>query len=602
MGDDSGRNFLMDLVRESEGELQRAGGGQSGVDWLRTYVPSPKNKNMPWSFAGREYQIRVVNDRHPEQVCMKGPQGGFTEIYSWKMFMELDWEQGKTAIYTMPREEDVVKFNWTRLKKMLRDCSRLKMLKQQGQHGERDSSRVIGVGDSLAIICPTFSERGAISQPANMLLNDEYDRSDLSNVATFRSRLGAEANPIVIRFSNPMYYNSGIHELYELSDQWVWHVCCPHCKFWQDMDWEPEETWQGDLPPFLIVPKDGREPYYGCKKCGRELKYSPDMKMEWVNKYELPRVIDGETFDIRGYWWLTNNTWAWNSAKRIWKDFCEYRKISERRAYNFGIGKPYAAGLSKIDRGDVKACQRSGLEWMESGMGKELLLGADQGQGGTNYIGLGERTIDDEGQVGINMVHAEVTSKPLFDYTDENGRAVEGRLTEIRNIYCPVAGVIDAQPNEENSYHVCRAAEGFLWRVWYKYQQKLPVIVRAPDPMDAKQDYQIDANKTMCMDKVVRMIKAQTWGFPTLDRAPRDVGTDIMKHLTKIVRKEEIKNGRVVEKWEGKPDHFANVALYLWLASMVVEYNVPHHAGMPRIVGASQRGTAERRGFGRRRR
>jgi len=347
-----------DLLQAITDRRAERAGARSIADWIANHGVVPDKLFKPYSFEGREYLVKILNDPHPRLVVMKAPQGGFTLSFLQAEFAFLEWHPGLTTIYTMPREKDIAKLNRLKLRPILRHCKRIKQLRAAAGVKDADSMAILSVGESHLLISPTFSTSEGISDTAHRVINDEVDRSNLDTVSRFLSRLQGQANPVRKQFSNPSVCGYGIDAEYEISDQNTWQIKCPFCHTWQTQEWEPEATWRHDTPPFIrrlseIDPRCARGAaddiyVYACRHCHRQLNYSPDIPAEWVAKYTLPRVIDEEKVDVRGYSWLSPNAWGWMSAQAVVANFEQYKRRNIEDAYNFGIGIPYRDSISKI--------------------------------------------------------------------------------------------------------------------------------------------------------------------------------------------------------------------------------------------------------------
>lgn len=573
--------------------------GAPAIDWYAAYARDPDKPRLPYDLTGREYLVACINDTHPNIVTMKGSQGGFTVQKFLKCVRLLDIKQGRPAIYTLPRDEDVKKFRKIRLGKIMRGCPRISALNDAVESDGKDSSCAIKVGDTWILLQPTISKRSGVSDPASILIVDEYDRSDMVNVSRYASRLGAEVEPIRETFSNPTLPDEGIDSKYQLTDKRVWVVKCPHCGYWQSQEWEPDDRWSESSQPFIVVPRAGNpvtvpvsgphtsgrtrhhdHPYYACRQCRREMKWYAGMPAEWRAEFELPRIIDGISYDIRGYHWSQLNAWSWMSAKRIVDDFQNYRdEGNEADAYGMILGKPHKAGTVKLNAGEVRACEVRDIKWQVGSGETDLILAADQGPNGNHYMVM--KKVYTETGAKIRVMHAEIDMGMMFDSV-KDGIIVPGRISLLREMFGPTIIVIDSQPNVEQSYSACLALDGLMWRVLYIHSQKIPVLYQQPDPLSEKLDYVVKVNKTAAMSLVVRKVQQCEWEFPPLDDAPGGAGLEIIKHLVKIKKVTDQKTQEVT--WQGKPDHFANVLLYGLVGAMGIENNVPRNTVAPVIL------------------
>lgn len=593
-------SLMQDLHQSVRDYRANVRGKRSIADWVAAHGVVPDKLFKPYSFEGREYLVQILNDPHPMQVCMKAPQGGYTLAFMHAEFAYLEWHQGLTTIYTMPREKDIAKLNRLKLRPILRHCKRIKQLRQQSGVKDQDSMAILSIGESHLLISPTFSSSEGISDTAHSLVNDEVDRSDLVTVGRFRSRLQGQVNPVHKQFSNPSAPGFGIDAEYDLSDQHTWQIKCPFCAAWQTQEWEPEETWRHSTPPFIrrrseinkAISRGAPEDIYvyACRHCHRELVYAPDIKAQWVAAYDLPRMVDDVKHDVRGYHWIAPNAWGWMSAADVIDNFNKYRRRSVEDAYNFGIGITCRDSISKLAAAQVRACVNPLLKWSAE-PDHDLVLAADQGNN-EHHIVIAQRIVEGD-RFRLRVRHVECHKGRLFDGLDDNGAAVRGRLADLRAQCRPAIGIIDAQPNLELSLSECRRAQGFLYRVWYVDSLRDPVKWREAafagnaakyDP--DKIDFVVTANQTAMFDWLARMVKETMIEFPPLEQAPGDIGADIIKHITALVRvARETPGGRQGYIWHGsRYAHIANALVYAIIGCQGIELNRPQSVIMPGII------------------
>ena len=72
---------------------------------------------------------------------------------------------------------------------------------------------------------------------ADVLIIDEFDECDPTNLAKAKDRLRASTSPQIFRLGNPTLPRVGISRLYEHTDQRIWFTQCDHCNHWQPIDW-----------------------------------------------------------------------------------------------------------------------------------------------------------------------------------------------------------------------------------------------------------------------------------------------------------------------------------------------------------------------------
>lgn len=575
-------DFLTRVASSAETELALAGSAMPCSEWMRLHTRHPRHADRAWTFAGHEWMVPVVDDWHPQQVMEKAGQVSVTESLLRKCLYYLDRHQGHRLIYTMPTLQILRDFVKTRLRGILEGCPRVSNLAELKEaKKQRDSLTAVQVGRSWMMMKATVGDRAGISDPADMVVADEWNKSDLDNVSKFRSRLGHAVNPVMIGFSNPTTPGVGVSEMMEVSDKNEIVIECPYCGEWQEQDWEPEELWTKDWPAFIRrradlrekrSETDGDEWGYGCRKCQRELVYHASIRWAWRAEYELPRTIDGKRHNWRGRHISRMNGWAWLSAEQIVTDFFAYANIAD--AYSMVLGRPFSHGSGKMTQQHVRECEIDGIRWQTGGNG--TVMGIDQGVG-VHYIWVVDPVTSSNGQLAPRAVHVEAWKGDLFDDDGKNGR-----MSDLMQQYNPVLVVFDAAPNLEAAEKMCKKHMGRVWRAMYPPQDMLtmvePVTIDRDEP-----DYVVRISRNSMLSHVSRMVKAGEVQLPPLDDAPGGIGMEVVRHFTKpslVYDAGDMKRGR----WVGGPDHLFHAMGYACAGLIMLGNVMPTSVSEPGLM------------------
>lgn len=186
------------------------------------------HENKKFNYLHREYQSLIIDDPAKTVFVVKCAQVGLSEIFARWILATVTTQDNFTAIYTFPAATDAELFTKSRLAPIIASSKAIQHmiskvvnsvdLKQFGQN-------------SFLYTRGTFSETGALSVPADLIVHDEYDRSDMSNISAYVSRLQAKATKMRRVFSTPTVAKYGIDLEAATSKRKRQIWTCSHCSF-----------------------------------------------------------------------------------------------------------------------------------------------------------------------------------------------------------------------------------------------------------------------------------------------------------------------------------------------------------------------------------
>jgi len=325
-------------------------------------------KSEPMRFDGAHtFQVQYMRDFAPEIYVIKSSQQGITTttvdktLYLMHLDSPRDFERfgahgmhGLTIIYTFPTATDVREFSKTRFKKMLASSHYLRT--EMKNKDDADAVEVRQLGHSTIFFRGSFTERQAISVPADLIVNDELDFSDQVVVDALNSRLTASQLQWRWKFSTPTIPNYGIDALYKQSNQYRWLVECPRCGRDQQIKF-PQNVRRKKVRGVRIT-------YFGCTYCGREL---PREDGRWVSRYPLRRA--------HGYF-MPPTIAPWIQPLTIVKMRSNYR--NDKQFFNYGMGEAYSTGVDLLTR-DLLLKRIIFGEPYNPEMDRMTYMGVDQG-------------------------------------------------------------------------------------------------------------------------------------------------------------------------------------------------------------------------------
>jgi hypothetical protein len=242
------------------------------------------HENKKFSYKHREYQALIIDDPVKTMYVVKCAQVGLSEIFARWILATVATQDNFTAIYTFPAATDAELFTKSRLMPIIASSKAIQHsiskvvnsvdLKQFGQN-------------SFLYTRGTYSETGALSVPADLIVHDEYDRSDMGNISAYVSRLQAKPTKMRRIFSTPTVAKYGIDLESRTSKRKKQIWTCSKCNHKFLPSYHEHVVIPGYYEEKRLLNKSNigqsrwREAKLLCPKCGREpsqeLKYR-----EWV--------------------------------------------------------------------------------------------------------------------------------------------------------------------------------------------------------------------------------------------------------------------------------------------------------------------------------
>ncbi len=286
--------ILTNFVGEVNARYGRGDMGITQSEWICKYT---KLKDVPFSFVDHEFQQEIVNDNSQQIVCRKCAQVGLSEVMVRDILAFLARNQGLTAIMTQPTRKNALDFSTTRIDDMIKESQLLYSMLDN----KVDSKELKRLGKSYLYVKGTIGAKSAISVPADMLIHDELDFSDLEIINKYSSRVQHSKFKYFRKFSTPTIPNFGISKEFNVSTQKHYLMKCPHCNHWNYPDFfkdvvidnpkysdkELKELSHDDLA--YIKPTEVKTL---CNHCRNPVDYHDYTSRKWVAKYE-GRAISG---------------------------------------------------------------------------------------------------------------------------------------------------------------------------------------------------------------------------------------------------------------------------------------------------------------------
>ena len=288
-----------------------------------------------------------ITSPYREVVFMKSAQIGATEAAN--NFVGYCMHIAPSPILMVqPTGEMVKKLSKTRIDPMINVCPQLKNLVSEKK--SRDSNNTMTekmFPGGVLVLAGSNSSAGLRSQPVRFLILDEVDAYPLdvngegSPIGLARVRTSNFQNSKVFITSTPTIANfSAIEKEFQLTDQNLYHLPCPHCGEFQHLEWS-NLIW------------DEGKPYtakYCCVHCGSLIDERRKNEMLLAGKW-IPSVPENASkfrigFHINALYSPFGYSWG-----KLAAEFCEVKKdpIGLKVFVNTKLGETWA------ERGEAPA-------------------------------------------------------------------------------------------------------------------------------------------------------------------------------------------------------------------------------------------------------
>lgn len=232
-------------------------------------------RRQPMEFSSRPYLVELYCDapRIDGFDAMKCVQVGWSELLIQLVLERAGWA-GRICGYVLPSYQLRDRFVRRRVVPLVGkdNDTAVQAYQQKVPADDPGSLRHKRFGKGSLLFLGSNAVNDFIEFSADVLVVDEYDRCDQSNLAFARDRLRASERPQLYRVSNPTIPGRGISALFEASDGRRWHHTCSHCNERQPVDWFVNVVDRNDAGRWVLRDKARR--HQGnvrpvCRRCGQ---------------------------------------------------------------------------------------------------------------------------------------------------------------------------------------------------------------------------------------------------------------------------------------------------------------------------------------------
>ena len=522
----------------------------------KEYHRNTKRQRM--DFSDKPYLIPIYYDISPEKVIQKSVQCGISEML---ICISIAYaEKGYSVLYVLPKFALRGRFVANRIDPLLEIVPEYRNLLENAI-GDSDSMTLKHLGQGVINFVGSNSASEFIEFPADLIIVDELDRCDLTNLELADDRLDASELKHKIKISTPTTKDFGINNYYSLSDQKEWHIKCESCNEWQPILWDVNvvrqisendyelldtkydkslkgkspkgeskvDTITGDYPEGDYSQRDY---HVFCHKCGNPIDRLS--KGEWVRKndslisgYHISQLFTPQT-TIKNLWELFQEALFDNTKLQVF--------------YNSKLGLPFIPKGSNIAKNILDDCRQ---EWlMESTSKKRCSMGVDVG----SVL-----------HVRISSLEGDVRKAEYIGIVNDFNEL--SLLIERYNVrYC----VIDMYP-ETRKVQEFQSVHRNIWLC--RFTNSISIGARG---YNKKEDDQIiDADRTQVFDRLVASIQRKKLALP------KNAGL-IDKYYEQMqapVRKKDEDKNRYYWSEGSNADHYFLAELYDLLAAELILEN-----------------------------
>jgi len=504
--------------------------------WIarNTYLNSKK-----FDFTGREYQKDIIDDPAKTLLVVKCAQVGLSEIFARWALAAVTTQEDFTAIWTFPSASDAEMFSKARLTPVINSSKAIQFALSRSV----DSVELKQFNsNSFLYTRGTYSSTGALSVPADLLIHDELDKSDLGSIAAYVSRLQAKPTKMRRMFSTPTVQGYGISLEAENARRkhQIWTCSCCNHKFIPDYEndvvipgFDKEKKL---LTRELLKDLNWRGSKLLCPKCGKEPE--TDIKYrQWV--VENPQ----DNYETMAYYVSPFCAPSFITPAYLVKVSTDFAKWAEFK--NQALGQTEEDGEESLTSEDITSI--STVNPLDSG--EVHAMGSDMGV--TCHIAIGRMS-----QGKLLIVHRE---KVVFTQYEQRRR-------ELCSKYRVVISVMDAFPYSDMAARIT-GFDGNAYAGIYvtkKSTENFYVKEVEADPLEGKLNLRsVMINRDVALDSLMFDIKKKNVLIHAVD-------DELLKHFKDMKRVQVFDKSKQMrytwQKTKGE-DHYMHACLYLKTAA-----------------------------------
>lgn len=536
------RKFLNHLER-----LKAATLGGFTLDLVPEWIAEKTRiAGEPYSFVDHEYQFRILKDQSKVKVVRKCSQIGLTEVSIREAIALLNILNGRTAIYTMPTAGFAANFSKTRVNPIVDGSEYLKETVDRNV----DSVEVKRFNDSFLYIKGTVGAAASISVPADFLVHDELDFSDLQVVSNYESRLTHSKYKLKRYFSTPTVDGYGISALFDKSRRYWSMVKCDHCghrfvpNYFEHVRIPGFDKALQELDKKALTRLNPDAAALHCPKCDKVPSLQIEHR-EWV--LENP----DDNYEAVGYQVQPFDAPNIVTIPDLIRASTNYERYAD--FINFNLGLPAEDAESCFSYAELQAMFVQG----EMSVPHSVVVGIDVGKTCHMMVGFQDHQ---------NHLFGVKTQMVPFHKLDTV-------LDELRRRHYVQAMVMDSQPYADLLLRLQQQHPN-LYGARYVESRKIGTYSLnyrdADEESGQEQLREVVINRNLALDSLMNMVRNGQVHLTTDENMSL-----IISHMQDMKRIKEFgADKELIFRWRkgaSKNDHFHHALLYLMIASKLSE-------------------------------
>lgn len=479
--------------------------------------------------------VRCISVNSPNHLFLAGraliPTHN-TEISIRAFLAFLTRNVGVSGIYSLPDEKMFKRVSQTRVKPLIESEAVFNM---SSVDRPIRSVGLYQIGQSFAYFTGN-TEGDATSIPADILVHDEYDLSDMQMIGLFQSRLQNSEYKITHKFGTPTYAGYGIDASFNASDQHEYLCKCARCSHWNAPDFTraflaipglPEDIQLDEIDTEIAARLDLENAYVKCERCGTRLVLNDPSRREWVARYP-GRISRGYRIRVFANGRL--------DIPYVVGQLLKYKQLDNLRGwYNTVLGQAYNDSNARLSETEIRACMK-GSSTTSHGIssGDYVYVGIDVGQ--TCHITISKPTLNDF---------------VVFDWRQVHSNNLVNEVEQICQTYNVIAGCMDRHPYTPLADEIRDRTKGKIIPVEYRGTSALRLV---NDEFDVFSHAQ--AHRTKMIDDVASLVRKRQMSMVGYGQYE----SQIVSHLMDMVRIETAETPAVWNKLTGEDHYFHSLA------------------------------------------
>lgn len=509
----------------------------------------------PYSFKYHPWCRGLHDSTATWNVSMKSAQAGFTEVGINLALYTIDVLK-KNVLYVLPTLGDASDFSRSRFNPALRMSPYLK-----GVFTDANNVGLKMAGNVALYIRGSRGDANLKSIPVSVLILDELDEMDQSQIELAMQRLRGQPEKRVWYISTPTVPNHGVSLEFAKSTQEVFRYKCPGCNK-MDVFKFPESLY--------LCGEDFNDPRcydsrYQCTMCKYQYKQYNDDKGILKQDDKLQTLVNTGLWeptvtecdpDRRGF--KINQLYSYTvSAGEVAIDYFKglSNPFANQEFHKSVLGEPFVGEKSQVTDAMITVatqaykCKQLAVQPGENRM---ITLGIDRGK--WNYYVVCEWFYD-KLSFDINT-HAHCRVLDAGKFYEEDWEMYSDRLMQEWQVQ---ACMVDADPGPQEARRFARRFPGFVWLNRYR-EGKTGKEMAIDD--DGSKAPMATVDRTNWFDVSLGRFYANTIELPY--DLPHNFGTHI-KNLVRLY--EEDTMGNPIAKYVNYgPDHFGHALNYAEIA------------------------------------